>query len=213
MSDPLTIGIVDYQAGNLRNVQKAIEAIGFAARITRTPDELEHVDGLVLPGVGSFNAGMKNLNASGFDIALRRYALEDNRPILGICLGMQLFANSGDEGGEIDGLGLIPGRVVRLDVGEFGLRSPHVGWNSVTPIGHGHMFAGIPPQADFYFVHGYHVAVEQSSIVSGSCEYGIEINAAVEKDNVWATQFHPEKSQRYGITVLKNFTDYVGKSK
>lgn len=210
MSDLLTVAIVDYQAGNLRNVQKALEAIGLDAPIARVPGDIQAADGLILPGVGSFNAGMKNLNASGFDSALRHFALDEKRPVLGICLGMQLFAERGDEGGEIDGLGLINGRVVRLDVGEYGLRSPHVGWNSVKPAGDGDMFAGIPPESDFYFVHGYHVIVEKSSIVSGTCDYGVEINAAVEKGNVWATQFHPEKSQRFGKAVLKNFANYVG---
>ena len=202
------ITIIDYDAGNLRNVQKAIETFGYIPMISSEAEALEETDVLILPGVGSFKDGMDSLKSSGLHLSIRRQVIEKKKPILGICLGMQLLATEGYEGGKCSGLNLLPMSVQRLSSEQKGLKLPHMGWNSVFGFEQSVLFSGISDGGDFYFVHSYHAVCEDDSIVTATCEYGQRFVAAVRKDNVFGTQFHPEKSQRYGLKLLKNFLYY-----
>jgi len=203
---PLSVTIVDYGAGNLRNVQKALEFLGCQAPIiSNQVDDLAQAEALILPGVGAFHMGMQHLRDLGLDIALRVEVLEKRKPLLGICLGMQLLATEGHEGGRCDGLGLLPMVVRRLRCDGAGLRVPHMGWNNVCARRGATLFVGVPVDPDFYFVHSYHAECVDENIVAATCEYGQTFVAAVEHSNIFATQFHPEKSQRYGLQVLSNF--------
>ena len=202
------IVIVDYEVGNFRNVQKAFERVGANSVISRDPDVIAGASVLVLPGVGAFGKAMGNLDSFGIAPLIHRHALEARKPLLGICLGMQLLAEEGFEGGRVAGLGVLPMAVRRLDVADTGLRFPHIGWNDIKPRPESRLFADIPEKPDFYFVHGYCVEPAEDSIVAATCDYGGEFVCAVERANVFATQFHPEKSQRFGRTVLCNFLDF-----
>jgi glutamine amidotransferase len=201
----MRVAIVDYQAGNLRNVQKAVERLNRAADIVQRGDALAHADAIILPGVGAFGHGMQNLCQAGFVEALRREVLEKGKPLLGICLGMHLLGTRGFEGGEMPGLGLLPMCVPRFDVSECGARLPHNGWTNVDIKSESMLFKGVPQGADFYFVHSYHVVCDDESMVAARCDYGYPFAAALEYENIFATQFHPEKSQRQGLRVLENF--------
>lgn len=201
----MKVGIVDYQAGNLRNVQKAVERLNHAVEIAHRGESLANADAIILPGVGAFGHGMENLARAGFVETLRREVLEKGKPLLGICLGMHLLGTRGFEGGDIPGLGLLPMSVPRFDLSKCSVRLPHNGWNNVTIEPQSILFNGVPQGADFYFVHSYHVACEDESMVSARCDYGYPFAAALEHENVFATQFHPEKSQRHGLRLLENF--------
>jgi glutamine amidotransferase len=204
----MKVAIVDYQAGNLRNVQKAVERLKHRANIAQSGAALAGADAIILPGVGAFAHGMENLARAGFVDALRREVLENGKPVLGICLGMQLLGTRGFEGGNTPGLDLLRMSVQRFDAARCKARLPHNGWNSVTIRRETRLFKGVPDGADFFFVHGYHVVCDDESIVAARCEYGYPFAAALERENVFATQFHPEKSQRYGVRVLENFLAY-----
>ncbi len=204
----MNVSIIDYDAGNLRNVQKIIEKIGHKTFVAKSPDELAKADAIVLPGVGSFHKGSHNLHESGLLDAMRFYVLEKKKPFLGICLGMQLIAEGGDEGGRSEGLGFIPVEIHRLRAEQSGLRLPHIGWNAVTFKENSILFNGIPQGADFYFVHSYFVDFLDAKYVSATCEYGHVFAAAIEYGNIFAVQFHPEKSQRYGELLMMNFLTY-----
>jgi imidazole glycerol-phosphate synthase subunit HisH len=199
------VAIVDYQAGNLRNVQKAVERLQQRADIAQSGEALAHADAIILPGVGAFGHGMENLARAGFVEALRREVLEKGKPLLGICLGMQLLGARGFEDGEMPGLGLLPMSVPRFDLTRCQVRLPHNGWNSVAIEPGSVLFAGVPQGADFFFVHSYHVVCDEESMVAARCDYGYPFAAALEHGNIFATQFHPEKSQRHGLRVLQNF--------
>jgi len=203
MGAPLVI--IDYDAGNLRNVQKAVEHLGGSARIVRRPEDLEGAGGMILPGVGSFFDGMTALRELGLAEEIQKRAGTGGVPLLGICLGMQLLAEEGVEGGEAKGLGLLPMKVRRLDVGGSGLRLPHIGWDDIVPKEGSRLLAGVPSGADLYFVHSYHVVCGDPSIIAATCDYGREFTAAVERGTIMAAQFHPEKSQRFGLQILENF--------
>lgn len=203
----MRIAILDYQAQNLRNVQKAVERVGGVADIVSSPHALSDYDALILPGVGAFGHAMARLTDTDFPDAIRRHALEEEKPVLGICLGMQLMASVGTEGGGRTGLGLLPMTVRRFEGPGFNQRLPHIGWSSVDAVPSSHLFKGVPRSADFYFVHSYHVDCTDTSVVSAYCDYGYRFAAAVERGNLFGAQFHPEKSQRYGLQVLKNFVD------
>ncbi len=196
---------MDFGAGNLRNVQKALEHLGQRPSIAGRPEEVDAAEVLVLPGVGAFADGMEALEERGLDTALRRAALEDRKPLLGICLGMQLLAFRGDEGGPRPGLEVLPMTVRRLPAEGHGLRLPHIGWNDVRARDGSVLFAGMPPAPDFYFVHSYHAVCDDDSLVAATAAYGPTFAAALESGNVFATQFHPEKSQRHGLALLRNF--------
>jgi glutamine amidotransferase len=205
----LKFAIVDYDAGNLRNVQKAFESLGQPSAIASKPEQLQDAHAVIVPGVGSFFAGMTALRERGLAEPVRTKALQERVPTLGICLGMQLFAQWGDEGGETAGLGLLPMRVEKLRPSNTGLRLPHMGWDEVRTSPGSRMFANIEDGSDFYFVHNYRVVVDDQSIVAATCDYGGPFVAAVERENVWAAQFHPEKSQRFGLRLLSNFIEYA----
>lgn len=200
----MTVLVIDYGMGNLGSVRRALEECGADPVISDSPDDLADASWIVLPGVGAFSDGMKNLRRGGWPKALATAVLDEGIPLLGICLGMQLLAERGTEGGETDGLGLIPGEVRQL-MPEGGLRVPHVGWNDVHAVGDCAMLRGVPDGSDFYFVHSYHFIPSDRSHIAAVAEYGGEVVAAVESGKVWGAQFHPEKSSRAGFHLLKNF--------
>jgi len=196
------IAIVDYKMGNLRSVQKGFEHAGVTdICVTDDPEVIERADGIVLPGVGAFRDAAANLRDSGVgDIVRHRVAR--GTPFLGICLGLQLLADVGFEDGEWMGLGLVPGTCERLP---GGVKIPHIGWNTVEYPRDSALFDGIPDSTAFYFVHSYRLVPKDSAAIIGSTEYGVRFAAAVQHDNVFAVQFHPEKSSTMGLKLLANF--------
>lgn len=200
------IAIVDYGVGNLASVGNAFERLGFKAQIHANPRDILNAERIVLPGVGSFRMAMESLHRLGWVSALRNYA-QSQRPFLGICLGMQLLFESGEEHGPTEGLGLIPGRVVKLTP-ESPNKIPHVGWNGLTRVKPHPLLAGIKPAVDFYFVHSYHCVPEKADDVLAACDFGGEFVAAVAARNVAGFQFHPEKSQPAGMRLLENFAQW-----
>lgn len=201
--------IVDYGLGNLFSVMKAFESIGVSARISADPKDLKEASHIVLPGVGAFGQGMRNLEAGGFHEALQKEVIEKKKPFLGICLGLQLLAEKGYEYEECAGLGWIAGEVKKLDVEKQGLKVPHIGWNNITLKKESRLLKGIKPDADFYFVHSYQLHCAHADDVVATTTYGEEITAVIERDNICAVQFHPEKSQEAGLKLLENFTHYA----
>jgi glutamine amidotransferase len=200
------IAIVDYGLGNVRSVMSALEFLGVCATITRNPDDLFAAEKLILPGVGSFRAAMENIHRRDLQAPIVACVREHKTPILGICLGMQLLAESGDEDGTTPGLGLIAGEVTHFPDVAPPMRIPHIGFNTATFVqGEGSIFQGLGPHADFYFVHSYRMICSEPSDVSSSCEYGERFTASVQRGHIYGTQFHPEKSQSNGLRVLKNF--------
>lgn len=199
------IVIVDYGVGNLRSVQKALERVGTEATIRSEPAALDKAQGVVLPGVGAFGDGLAQLHTRGLVAPLLRQ-VERGKPLLGICLGMQLLFDESDEMGRHQGLGLLPGRVVRFP--ENDLKVPHVGWNQLRFAGHP-LLDGIPSGAYAYFVHSYYAQPEASSDVLATTDYGLEFASVVGRGRVWGAQFHPEKSQEVGLRLLANFCRLV----
>ena len=202
------IAIVDYGMGNLRSVQKGFERVGAAAAIVTHAEQVRAADKLVLPGVGAFGDAMDQLNRRGLAGAVRE-AAQCGRPFLGICLGLQLLFEGSDEEGDHAGLSVLGGRVVRFDFstlpGGRDLKVPHMGWNEVFWERPCPLLAGLDRGTYFYFVHSYHVRPCDAELCAGTCRYGYDFTAVVRKDNLYATQFHPEKSQQAGLTILKNF--------
>lgn len=197
------IAIIDYGMGNLRSVQKAFEYIGYRAEITSDPEKILRSDKVVLPGVGAFSDAMCNLRSMGMTDAIHM-AVKSGRPFLGICLGMQLLMECSYEGGAVSGLGFIQGDVKRIpSLPE--LKIPHMGWNELIAAGDTPIFAGLHPHANVYFVHSYHVDPLETGTVTAVTDYGIKIPAAVQKDNIYGLQFHPEKSGEIGLQILRNF--------
>ncbi len=201
------IGIVDIGLCNLRSVEKAVYSRGGDPVLVDRPEALDGIERLILPGVGSFRAASERLLASGLSDAIVRFAA--GKPVLGICLGMQLLAGWGDEHGGSAGLGLIPGRVQRLEPGGS-LRVPHIGWNTVELRRAHPLFARLKPQRDFYFVHSFHLVPEVASDVVATTEHGAAFVSAVARGNVAGVQFHPEKSQVNGMRVIEAFLDWPG---
>lgn len=202
------IAIIDYGMGNLRSVQKGFERVGCEALVTADPKVVLEADKIVLPGVGAFPDCMRNLEEGGFIEPLLR-VIREGRPFLGICLGLQLLFTESEEFGVHQGLNVIPGRVVRFPEGmaENGeaLKVPHMGWNQLAVKRRPAAFDGIEEGANFYFVHSFYVAPEDAGVVATTTTYGIEFCSSIWKDNIVATQFHPEKSQEKGLRILKNF--------
>jgi glutamine amidotransferase len=202
------IAIIDYGMGNLRSVQKGFERVGYDAVVTADPKVVQEADRIVLPGVGAFPDCMRNLEQGGFVEPLLK-VLQDGRPFLGICLGLQLLFTESEEFGVHKGLNVIPGRVVRFPEGmmegDEELKVPHMGWNQLSIKRRPPSFTGIADGANFYFVHSYYVQPEDESVIATMTSYGIEFCSSVWKDNIVATQFHPEKSQEKGLSILKNF--------
>ena len=204
------VAIVDYGMCNLDSVRRAFEELGARATIVDDPAGLERADRIVLPGVGAFPDAMRNLHLRGLDDALTKHVLDAGAPFLGICLGMQLLATSGHEVAPTPGLGWFDADVVRLRPDAEGVRVPHIGWNEVDTVagsGAGALFAGIPPCADFYFVHSFHVESRRDGDVLATTPYCGSFVSAIAHDNVFAVQFHPEKSQQHGLRLLRNFLE------
>ena len=197
------IALIDYDAGNMKSVEKALQLLGQETVVTRDPDEIYRAEGVILPGVGSFGDAMENLRRFGLVEVIRRVT-EQGTPFLGICLGLQLLFESSEESPGVEGLGLLPGKILRIPAGE-GRKIPHMGWNDITFPHPGRLFAGVAEHSYVYFVHSYYLKAEDPSIVTAVTRYGTGIHASVEKGNVFACQFHPEKSSDVGLQILKNF--------
>lgn len=202
------IAIIDYDAGNIKSVEKALQYLGEKAVITRDAGEILTADKVILPGVGAFGDAMEKLNRYGL-VPVIHEVVEKGIPFLGICLGLQLMFESSEEAPGVEGLGLLKGKIVRIPEGD-GLKVPHMGWNSLSFPKEGRLFAGIPENSYVYFVHSYYLQAEED-IVTATAEYGVTIHASVEKGNVFACQFHPEKSSHTGLTILKNFVELKGR--
>jgi len=197
------MAIVDYGMGNLRSVQKALEKLGYHAVITSDPQTIARAEKLILPGVGAFADAMKRLHQAGLVIPIREHIAAD-KPFLGICLGLQLLFEKSYEDGEHSGLGILRGEVVRFaDVP--GLKVPHMGWNQVVHTGECPLFAGVPSGSYVYFVHSYYAVPAEAEVVAARTEYGGWFTSAVWRGRLFATQFHPEKSQQVGLRMLANF--------
>lgn len=209
LSDQTDIGILNLEMGNLRSVSNAVYSLGFDVRMVQTPEELHDLSHVIVPGVGAFGTAMRRLGERGLVGALQGFAAS-GRPLLGLCLGMQLLAAEGEEGGATAGLGLVPGVVRRLDE-QLVPAVPHVGWNSVTLIGTHPLFAEVKSGTDFYFVHSYVVVPEREADVLGTTEYGTVFPAIIGSANVVGFQFHPEKSQANGLRLLENFCTWNGR--
>lgn len=197
--------IVDYGMGNLGSVRRALEECGADVLVSDNPADCNQADHIILPGVGAFADGMAALKSGGWIAALRSAVLEDTIPLLGICLGMHLLADKGFEGGETPGLGLIPGEVRRLTADSPETRIPHVGWNEVQHSCVHPLLTGIPNGADFYFVHSYHFASGNGKDALAKTPYCGSFTSVIARGNAYGTQFHPEKSSRYGFQLIRNF--------
>lgn len=197
------IAIIDYDAGNLRSVEKAFHALGQKTLITRDFREIEAADHVVLPGVGAFKDAMEQIRKYELDRVILE-TVASGKPFLGICLGLQLLFSESEESPGVEGLGILDGRVVRIPPAD-GLKIPHIGWNSLHLLNDGRLFAGIGEGAYVYFVHSYYLQAKDERIVAATTEYGVRIHASVAHRNVFACQFHPEKSGGVGLTILKNF--------
>lgn len=198
-----SVTIIDYGMGNLRSVQKAFERLGLQAHVTDDPEKVRQAERLVLPGVGAFGDAMTGLERRGLIKPILRF-IESGRPFLGICLGLQLLFEKSYENGPVKGFGLLRGEVVRFDLPK-GWTVPHMGWNQVRQESPTPLMAGIPDESYFYFVHSYYVVPRDPEVVAGTTEYMIRFCSMVRQDNLFATQFHPEKSQTLGLKLLANF--------
>lgn len=198
------IAIVDYDAGNIKSVEKALQHIGEAPLVTRDIDKIVSADKVIVPGVGAFEDAMEKMNRFGLTDVLRNVA-KSGTPILGICLGLQLFFERSDESEhDVRGLGLLPGQIVKFPEKE-GFKIPHMGWNSISINPESRLFKGIPDNSYVYFVHSYYLQAQDGRDVAATTDYIVEVHAAVEHENIFATQFHPEKSGETGLAILKNF--------
>ncbi len=198
------ITIIDYQMGNLRSVQKALQHVGADAVISGDPEVIAKSERVVLPGVGAFGDAMAELCSRDLVASICDFVLT-GRPFLGVCLGLQLLFDSSDEGGSHEGLGLIPGKVLRFDRLPRELKVPHMGWNTVRAVRDSQALAGVQDESHFYFVHSHYVSPESDADVAARTDYGHSFCSMVERDNIVATQFHPEKSQAAGLKLLANF--------
>lgn len=206
----MRVAIINYNMGNLGSVRRSFEEVGAEVIIANHPSALYEADKIVLPGVGAFPEGMSQLNQGGWTDVIKDVVLYHNKPLLGICLGMQMLASSSFEGVETTGLNLIPGVVRRLDELGCDQRVPHMGWNEVQYRHGGHvLFQHMPNGSDFYFVHSYAFSIENVEDLLATTNYGCELAAVVAKGNVFGCQFHPEKSSKAGRQLLKNFLTYL----
>lgn len=199
------IAIIDYDAGNIKSVEKALLSMGETPVLTRDPEVILQADHIILPGVGSFGEAMENLTKFGL-VAVIHEAIDRKIPFLGICLGLQLLFESSEETPGVVGLGILKGKIVRIPE-ELGLKIPHMGWNSLTVREGASLFKGLKKEPYVYFVHSYYLQAEDPDIVAATAQYGVTIHASVEKGNVFACQFHPEKSSKTGLAILKNFLE------
>lgn len=201
------IAVVDYGMGNLRSVQKALENIGLDAVITSNPSDLDRAKAIVVPGVGAFGDAIHNLERLGLKDKIIEN-IEKGKPYLGICLGLQILFEYGYEFGEHQGLGVVQGAVVRFDE-RLDIKIPHMGWNQIHKNKDSKMFKDIKEDEFFYFVHSYYAKPDNPEIVATTTDYGINFCSAIEYENIWAVQFHPEKSQQAGLKLLSNFKKFV----
>jgi len=201
----MKVAIIDYRMGNLGSVRRSFQELGAEVFVAHEPSEIERADFIVLPGVGAFSEGMKNLSSGGWIPALEDSVNLKHKPLLGICLGMQMLADYGTEGGKINGLGFIPGSVQKLDTLDCRERIPHVGWNEVSFIKEDILFENILNSSDFYFVHSYAFLPSNPKHLIATVPYGINLTAVVKYKQVYGCQFHPEKSSKVGKQFLSNF--------
>lgn len=204
----LSVAIIDYDAGNLASVRRACAEVGVDATITRDPDALQHAERVIFPGVGAAGPAMRSIRASGMEAALREF-LASSKPMLGICLGMQISLDHSEEQDQ-ETLGLLPGRVQRFALDDPSLKIPHMGWNEVRCVQPHPLLAGLEPGDAFYFVHGYYPAPSAAGDVYAVSTYEREFACALGRDNYFGTQFHPEKSGRVGLRLLKAFSQWDG---
>lgn len=202
------IAIIDYDAGNIRSVEKALKFLGQDVKITRDPEEILSAEKVILPGVGAFGDAMGMLKEYGLDQVIRKTAGKGT-PFLGICLGLQLLFERSDEAPGVEGLGILKGEILRLPEKE-GYKIPHMGWNSLELVHNGRLFRDLPEDPYVYFVHSYYLKAADETIVKARTEYTTAIDASVEQGNVFACQFHPEKSSETGLKILKNFVELEG---
>lgn len=197
------IAIIDYDAGNIKSVEKALMALGETAVITRDREKILNADKVILPGVGAFGDAMEKIRGYGLEEIIREVAAQ-KKPFLGICLGLQLLFESSEETPGVKGLGILKGKITKIP-DDMGLKVPQIGWNSLKFPNKGRLYRGIQEDAYVYFVHSYYLHAEDPQIVTATTEYAAHIHASVEKENVFACQFHPEKSSEVGLQILKNF--------
>ena len=197
------IGIIDYKMGNIGSIQNMLKRISVKSVISSKIEILNNCDKLILPGVGSFDQGMKNLKNHNFIRFLNDYVIKDKKPILGICLGMQLFADNSEEG-DLSGLGWIKGNVKKFNLRKDGLKVPHMGWNNIE-CKNSKLFLNLPNEKRFYFVHSFFFEFKNKENIISTTDYGINFASSINKQNIWGTQFHPEKSHICGMNLLKNY--------
>lgn len=199
------IAIIDYDAGNIKSVEKALKTLGQEVIVTRDAETILNAEKVILPGVGAFGDAMEKLHAYGL-VDVIKEVVEKKTPFLGICLGLQLMFESSEETPGVEGLGILKGKIVKIPK-NGDLKIPHMGWNSLHFQNDGRLFANLPQDSYVYFVHSYYLQAEEEQIVKATTDYSTCIHASVEKDNVFACQFHPEKSSDVGLTILKNFCE------
>jgi glutamine amidotransferase len=208
------IAIIDYGMGNLRSVQKGFEKVGYSAVVTSSKDEVASASGVILPGVGAFPDAMECLRKTGMDEVVREVA-GTGKPLLGVCLGLQLLFSWSEEtfgkSDRVDGLDIIQGRVVRFRGDIQGMKIPQMGWNTAHQTSNNELFNGIPDGSFFYFVHSYYVVPDNPEVVSTWTDYGVRFASSVRMKNIYAAQFHPEKSSSYGLELFRNFGRIVEK--
>ncbi len=202
------IAIVDYGMGNLRSVEKGFQKVGVEAKVTSNPKDVENARAVVLPGVGAFRDCIRNLADLSLTESISK-SIQKGKPYLGICLGLQVLFSESEEFGRCKGLDIFRGKVVRFQIKE---KVPHMGWNNVRISRRPPIFSGVPDDSFFYFVHSFYVVPDDGEIISGTTDYGLSFTSMIWKDNVFATQFHPEKSQSLGLKVLAGFGGFVKKS-
>lgn len=199
------VAIIDYDAGNIKSVEKAMKLLKQEVVVTRDPETILSADKVILPGVGSFGDAMGKIRQYDLEKVIHE-VVERRIPFLGICLGLQLLFERSEESPGVQGLGILKGEILRIPETE-GLKVPHMGWNSLEFSGDGRLFRGIPEDAYVYFVHSYYLKAEEPEVVTARTDYGTEIHASVEKGQIFACQFHPEKSSDVGLRILKNFVE------
>lgn len=202
----MVVVIIDYGVGNVSSIKNMLKRIGCPSLVSSDVKDIEGAEKIILPGVGAFDTGISNLIRSGLLPMLERKVLREKTDILGICLGMQLFAKTSEEG-KLPGLGWINAQTIRFKSNDKSLKIPHMGWNTLNIKDSSNLLANLPKESRFYFVHSYHVTCKDTTNVLCTTSYGIDFNSAVHKENIYGVQFHPEKSHRYGMQLLRNFVE------